>query len=452
MLAVLAVLLSTLGSTLASTQVHSNGQWFTQLWLFDWESAGVDPTVSLPQTAQCDTLNIHWSRASNDVPDYVPPFYLRIYTSVDPVPFVVPAGTGLSTNFTVPFAPGTQYQICMVDSKGNSGGCQASYTVYPNNTFVQDPKTGNVTIVPPSCANVTSSSGQINATGVDINGPLTRMAWADQCTDISIKPLNGTPPFVLSIAPTYHPPMNITSNTMDAINWTVTLGWAHQFYMSLTDANGNSWMTGPLHSGGNGPTDCLVLGGNNLGLSASLGTQGGISSKVIIGSTIGALVFGILVGLLGSLCWNRKRRSNNPAAVGEEKDVKPVSTPRGSRFAVEPYPLPNQSAPQSPEIAGQNLSRSTSPNSTMHPGRSEMARQTSDGSSRQVYLVHHDGGRPPISVYHPEGANIVELPPSYGPRTPVDAQGVQQSSLAQRMDNNTSKAQKRREASSSQST
>jgi len=81
MLAVLAVLLSTLGSTLASTQVHSNGQWFTQLWLFDWESAGVDPTVSLPQTAQCDTLNIHWSRASNDVPDYVPPFYLRIYTS-----------------------------------------------------------------------------------------------------------------------------------------------------------------------------------------------------------------------------------------------------------------------------------------------------------------------------------------------------------------------------------
>jgi len=449
MLTLLVALLSVLGFALASTQVHSNGEWATQLWLFDWDSAGVDPTVSLPQTAQCDTLNIKWSRASNDVPDYVPPFYLKIYTSVDPVPFLIPAGTGLSTNFTVPFAPGTQYQICMVDSVGNSGGCQASYTVYPNNTFTQDPKTKNVTIVPPTCANVTSPFGQINVTGVDVNGPLTRMAWADQCTDISVKPTNGTPPFILSIAPTYHPPMNITSNTMDAINWTVTLGWAHQFYMSLTDANGNSWMTGPLHSGGNGPTDCLVLGGNNLGLSASVGSQGGISSKVVIGSTIGAAVFGILVGLLASLCLNRKKQSKPTPEEGKEKDATALaSTSRGSRFAVEPYPLPSQSEPQSPEVVGGNLSRSTSPNSTMHPGRSEMARQTSDGSSRQVYVVHHDGGRPNISVYHPEGANVVELPPSYGPRTPLEAQGGQ-SSLAQRMES--PKGHKRREASGSQS-
>jgi len=445
----LALLAVAVVPALSTTAVHSNGQWATQLWLFDWDSAGVDPTVSLPQTAQCDTINIHWSRASNDVPDYEPPFYLRIYTSVHPVPILVPAGMGLSTNFTVPFAPGTQYQICMVDSKGNSGGCQASYTVYPNNTFVQDPKTKNITVTPPSCANVTYPTGQINATGVDVNGPLTRMAWADQCTDISIKPLNGTPPFILSIAPTYHPPMNITSNTMDAINWTVTLGWAHQFYMSLTDANGDSWMTGPLHSGGNGPTDCLVLGGNNLGLSASLSSKDDISPRVIIGSTIGAVVFGLLMGFLFSFYWNRKRRREDVPEKGKEKASGSAATPRGSRFAVEPYPLQEDKEPQSPEPTnpGETLSRSTSPNSTMHP-RSEMVRHTSDGSSQQVYLVHHDGGRPPISVYHPEGANIVELPPSYGPRSPIGAQVDQDAALAQRT-GATGKSQRRREPSTS---
>jgi len=272
-----------------------------------------------------------------------------------------------------------------------------------------------------------------------VNGPLTRMAWADQCTDISLKPLNGTPPFVLSVAPTYHPPMNITSNTMDAINWTVTLGWAHQFYLSLTDANGNSWMTGPLHSGGNGQTDCLVLGGNNIGYAASLSSGGDITSKVVIGSTIGAAVFGLLVGILFSYFWGRRQKHDNIPEKGKEKDVVTTASPRATRFTVEPYPLPNQTDAQTPEASpketGETITRSTSPNSISQTGRSsEMLRQTSETSSRQVYLVHHDGGRPPISIYHPEGANIVELPPSYGPRTPIEPRREQDSSLAQRVE------------------
>jgi len=330
----------------------------------------------------------------------------------------------------------------MIDAKGNSGGCQASYTVYPNNTFALNPKTNSVTVVPPSCANVTYPSGLLDVHAVDINGPLTRNAWADQCTDISVKPLNGTPPFVLSIAPTYHPPMNITSNSLDAINWTVTLGWAHQFYVSLTDSNGNSWMTGPLHSGGNGPTDCLVLGGNNLGLSASIASAGDIPSKVVIGSTIGAAVLGLLIGILFSFYWNRKHRPNESKEKGKGKqgdadaETRPAQSPRPSRFAVDPYPLPQKEPePHSPEAstAGDLLSRSASPNSTMQLTRSDIMRQPSSGSSQQVYLVHHDGGRPPISVYHPEGANIVELPPSYGPRTPIEARVDQETSLIQRV-------------------
>jgi hypothetical protein len=186
-------------------------------------------------------------------------------------------------------------------------------------------------------------------------------------------------------------------------------------------------------------------------LNPSIGSQNGVSSKVVIGSTIGAVVFGILLGLLGSICWSRGKKPAKSPESGKEKEAGSVSSPRGSRFAVEPYPLPNQNEPQSNEATGESLSRSTSPNSTMHPGRAEMTRHTSDGSSRQVYLVHHDGGRPPISVYHPEGASIVELPPSYGPRTPVEQTAAgQQTSLGQRMDSSP-KAQKRREGSGNQS-
>jgi hypothetical protein len=37
-----------------------------------------------------------------------------------------------------------------------------------------------------------------------------------------------------------------------------------RFWISLVDATGASWTYGPLHSGGNGPTDCLHLAGNSL--------------------------------------------------------------------------------------------------------------------------------------------------------------------------------------------
>jgi hypothetical protein len=33
--------------------------------------------------------------------------------------------------------------------------------------------------------------------------------------------------------------------------------------------------------------------------------------------------------------------------------------------------------------------------------------------SNQVYVVHHDSGRPPVTVYTGSGAEVVELPPSY---------------------------------------
>jgi len=37
----------------------------------------------------------------------------------------------------------------------------------------------------------------------------------------------------------------------------------------------------------------------------------------------------------------------------------------------------------------------------------------SSGAGRQVYVVHHDAQTAPVTIYHQEGTQIVELPPRY---------------------------------------
>lgn len=53
------------------------------------------------------------------------------------------------------------------------------------------------------------------------------------------------------------------------------------------------------------------------------------------------------------------------------------------------------------------------------PPSSVLSDPTSPGGSRQshgashVYVVHHDGGRAPVTVYTADGTEVVELPPRY---------------------------------------
>ena len=135
---------------------------------------------------------------------------------------------------------------------GNSGGCQAMYSVIPSTA-----STG-----PPSCRNVTFPSGPLGIVATVSNGILSQFGWIEevlpflrnsrhswlntafitpQCTDIAVTPNNGTPPYVFTvglalqsieaqphffteqIAPSLHPPYNITSSSRNTINWTVSL-------------------------------------------------------------------------------------------------------------------------------------------------------------------------------------------------------------------------------------
>lgn len=70
---------------------------------------------------------------------------------------------------------------------------------------------------PPVCLNLTYPSGILDVTAQDHTGALSQYGWVDQvsnfsypacffglrclmkCTDISIKPNNGTPPFIMTV-------------------------------------------------------------------------------------------------------------------------------------------------------------------------------------------------------------------------------------------------------------
>ncbi|CAE6441809.1 unnamed protein product [Rhizoctonia solani] len=196
-----------LGTLSLLPRVYSRSNWFDQSFYFAWGNSSIPFTI--PVTTQCETIKIQWQRGSAIGPDPVAPYTLQILTSNYIVPFYINAGSSLSYDFTVPFAPGTQYQVCMYDSKGQTGGCQAIYTVIPATST-------------PSCTNMTFPQ-TLEVDAKSSTGPLSQYGWPNQCTDISVTPKSGTPPFTFTAAPALHPPVNITSNSMAPINWTIDL-------------------------------------------------------------------------------------------------------------------------------------------------------------------------------------------------------------------------------------
>ena len=213
-----------------------------QSFFFDWTPAGEPYPV--PVTQQCETINIKWARGAAQGPNPVPPYYLQVYTSKSTIPFVIEVGDVLTYDWAVPFAPGTIYQICMFDKNGNTGGCQGAYTMIPS-----------LTSDTPSCENATYPP-QLEVEGIVNNGPISTYGWIEQCSDIKVVPKGGTPPYTFTVAPSLHPPYNITGD--GAMNWTVSLSWSTGFFISVADSAGAMWSNGLLHSGGPGTTGCLA--------------------------------------------------------------------------------------------------------------------------------------------------------------------------------------------------
>jgi len=281
----------------------------------------------------------------------------------------------------------------MFDKNGNTGGCQATYTV-----------TQSLTDAEPTCANVTLPP-QLEVEGIVNNGPISRFGWVEQCSDIQLTPIGGTPPYTMTIAPALHPPYNIMGD--GAMNWTVQLTWASPFFISVADSAGSMWANGQLHAAGPGTNDCLI--GNRTEETL-------VKPVVAIGSGIGGLVVGVALGLLTMFFVMRARRraGRENGTLGYSVPSAPMAatTHHTQQYHVEPFRLPTEdgrlSTPGAPSGGGVvhppiHASPSTGSLPSAQPVQNKGA----------VYVLHHDSNTAPVTIYHEQGQEIVELPPLY---------------------------------------
>ncbi|KAK7063379.1 hypothetical protein R3P38DRAFT_2491960 [Favolaschia claudopus] len=363
--------------------------------------------VPIPVTEQCETIHLKWGRRGATGPNPVAPYSMVVYTSTFVTPFTIATGnaTALSFDWTVPFAPGTQYQICMWDKNGVPGGCQATYTVIQNSK-----------VASPNCQNITFPAlMEVDATVP--TGPMSQFGWIDQCTDLFVTPKSGKPPFTLTVAPALHPPYNITVNSMTTIDWTVSLSWASPFFLSLASSDGQMWSYGPLHAGGGGPNGCLAPGSIPSSKAHSLAVGAGV------GGAFGAAIVACLLCYLYIRFFARKTNQDHShieaykwTGYNTEKspsDQTTLSWTTGDDALSGN--TNNQVSPgsQSQLVSPSGMSERTSPAPTLQANR----RQPSHSSSvwtrpTRAYVLHHDAGQAPVTVIT-EAEEVVELPPDY---------------------------------------
>ncbi|KAJ7462769.1 hypothetical protein B0H11DRAFT_2160032 [Mycena galericulata] len=407
----------------AAVQATDTLGYLDQSFYFDYNIAS--QAVPVPVTAQCDTIHLTWSRGQATGPNPTAPYYLQIYTSAFVFPFVVSAGSGLSFDWEVPFGPGTLYQICMFDSNGNTGGCEAVYTMIANTTAT------------PSCSNVTFPLGPLDVDSAVSNGPLSQYGWIDQCTDIQVTPKNGTPPYIFTVAPALHPPHNMTGTDKSAMNWTVTLSWGSPFFISVVDADMNFWAYGPLHSGQGTSLACLS--------GSSEFDSKDVSPTTAVASGIGGLLIGLITGAVAVFFFLRqrwRRTGDTPLLDPSESNgfyTDPYTYNSSSSASSAYYkavpsgnPMdfpPGGLSPSAGSMAMQRLQRESTNyqieplslpgDRVQHPSSGSeyigepqhLASPSTGTGGGNIYVVHHDGGRAPVTVYHQEGTEVVELPP-----------------------------------------
>jgi hypothetical protein len=186
-----------------------------------------------------------------------------------------------------------------------------------------------------------------------------------------------------------------------------------QFWISLTDSTGASWAYGPLHSGGNGPTDCLHLSGVSLTCVNALvtfvlpsrltfirtqpSTTGSrhVSVGAAVGIAISALALGVISTLLLDWLWSCRRKHHKTNEIDHEVE-RAITQAISSQPGVEPYPIAAIRSQEQIEL------RSNEENLVV----------TERNNSSQVYVVHHDAGGAPITIYT-AGRDVQELPPHY---------------------------------------
>ncbi|KAJ3748295.1 hypothetical protein DFH05DRAFT_1472004 [Lentinula detonsa] len=349
---------------------------------------------SIPVTEQCETVRLIWGRQGAIGQNPVAPYFFQVFTSSFVFPFVVDAGEGgdagngnLFFDFTVPFAPGTQYQICMYDSNGLPGGCQVIFTMIQNLTDAN-----------PTCKNMTMPAVDrvLDVQGIVDGGPMSQSGFINQCDDVSIKPLNGTPPFTLTVSPPNHPPYNITSHTMAPIVWTVSLSRAMPFFLSLVSSEGMVWSNGPMGVGRSDDDSCLapdsMLKSKAHAVAAGAGVGGTFGGLLIVG-----------VALVFHRCRARRVKEKTPIIPWYNGLVS------GLHSSIDT----DQGLVNSGHEGLADTYAKNGPNRSLMPSLSSFQSTNRILRASEVYIRHQDGGRLASSR---ASAELVELPPMYAAR------------------------------------
>jgi hypothetical protein len=173
---------------------------------------------------------------------------------------------------------------------------------------------------------------------------------------------------------------------------------------------------------------------------------GGRSSSHVaatIGAAVGGIVVGLIVGAAGIFAFFRRYRSKQrPSHRGDlirdsHHSISPphsrqvtssggttnIAGGAGLEYIVEPFamPSPGASDPSVPLLP--DGSPPVSPPDATSASGSDPADQSSNGRRTNVYVVHHDAGRAPVTVYAEAGAEVVELPPRYADSGSTEGSG-----------------------------
>ncbi|KAL1663900.1 hypothetical protein GGF50DRAFT_127618 [Schizophyllum commune] len=403
--------LSLCASALASEVVLKVAE---QSWIFGFFDESFSETKTFPVYEQCETMYVRWSRTSGS--SGTAPYSFLIYTAyvkhqrqfllhrTYDLPFFLDVGNGPSYNFTIPFAPGTEMLMCMFDSSGSNGGCSSIINIVPNTTAFGE-----------SCTNDTLNW---------LRGPL----------DLEAADGSGSwPPWPGQVASPLLPPYNGSVDDLDTFRNDADRS------IQIVDSDFNLWSS-PMAHVGDGRTSCL---------EGSSTTR--ISPGATAGAGIGGLVLGLVVGLLAAYLGVRHRKAQETSEKGalnlhgdspsSYAQPTPWIDPHTPSTAVTPnntlrnqpksptkqasqgpgpvYPFTDQRRDSSTALSSLSLS----PSSSAFPGTSTGATDstprpfspadTPRPNGQNLYVVHHDGGAAPVTVYHGDDTRVVELPPRY---------------------------------------
>jgi len=181
-----------------------------------------------------------------------------------------------------------------------------------------------------------------------------------------------------------------------------------------------------------------------------------VGLPVVVGSGVGGLAVGTLIGILAAYLYLRRQykkklqsdrfvdmASDGPvtphalmfehgSGPGQYRPVPTVSSsgilthpgqssnpssmmhrmgPGSTSYHVEPFSMPDE---EGRHPAGRRMSYAASVPARVTSTHESVPHGATTTPS-QVYVLHHDSQQPPVTIFHQDGTNIVELPPRYPP-------------------------------------